>query len=42
MAWQKRNQLEYYYRSRREGSRITHDYFRRRPCGGGGSEPGRH
>ena len=27
MAWQQRNGRRYYYRSRREGGRVTHDYF---------------
>ena len=27
MSWQKRRQHDYYYRSRRDGSRVTHDYY---------------
>jgi hypothetical protein len=27
VSWQKRDAQKYYYRSRREGRRVTHDYF---------------
>ncbi len=27
MTWQRRSNGLYYYRSRREGSRVTHDYY---------------
>ena len=27
MTWQRRSNGDYYYRSRRDGGRVTHDYF---------------
>ena len=27
MSWQKRKNRQYYYQPRREGKRVTHDYF---------------